>query len=158
MDRDDGATGVLRLAMKTIGMTQERVAGVLGMTQSNVSKLARGDSLRLRELATIAGSAGASIRMSIVTRDGREVDLSREVARMDRSVRSVPRDDAALAASFLSESYARDPQIGAVSTRRVADGATVVAVTVADPITAARMPATVYGVAVVPEVAGAGRV
>ena len=63
---------LMRELRKALGLTQVEVARLLGVTQSNVSKIETGGDPSLSVLARIADARGMRLRLAVEAPDGKE--------------------------------------------------------------------------------------
>lgn len=63
---------LMREMRKALGLTQVEVAQLLGVTQSNVSKIEVGGNPALSILSRMAEAKGKRLRLAIESRDGQE--------------------------------------------------------------------------------------
>jgi len=63
---------LMRLIRKTLKLTQRQVAEVLGVTQSNVSKIEANGDPTLSVLARMANAKGKKLRLTLESEDGVE--------------------------------------------------------------------------------------
>ena len=61
---------LMRLVRKALNLTQKQVAEVLGVTQSNVSKIEAGGDPTLSVLARMANARGKKLRLTLESADG----------------------------------------------------------------------------------------
>ena len=62
----------MRLIRKSLKLTQQQVADLLGVTQSNVSKIEASGDPTLSVLARMAEAKGKRFRLTLEAADGRE--------------------------------------------------------------------------------------
>lgn len=63
---------LMRQLRKTLGLTQAEVARLLGVTQSNVSKIEAGGDPSLSVLARMCDARGRRLRLAVESSDGTE--------------------------------------------------------------------------------------